>query len=82
MDDILSQQIGTFEGGKYTSDVRACCYELLSLNVSVSNVKAVTESVLTNIAHKKFERLPKKNDAGVFNDCSSTNWRIIKCRRW
>ncbi len=36
-----------FEGGKYTNDVRACCYELLSLNVGVNNVKTV---VLTNIA--------------------------------
>jgi hypothetical protein len=55
-----SDKIVTFEGGKYTSDVRACCYELLSLNVSVNNMKLVIESVLKNIAHKEAICLPKK----------------------
>ena len=55
-----SEKIVTFEGGKYTNDVRACCYELLSLNVSVRNVKAVIESVLRNIAGRQADRLPKQ----------------------
>ena len=50
----------TFDKGKYTDDVRACCYELLSLNVGVRNVKAVIESVLKNIAHKQVDCLPQK----------------------
>ena len=54
-DDIV-----TFENGKFTDDVRACCYELLSLNVGVRNVEAVIRSVLTNIAHQNVDRLPKK----------------------
>ena len=60
LQDVLTEtneKIVTFQGGMYTNEVRACCYELLSLNVSVNNVK---ESVLTNIAHKDVERLPKK----------------------
>ena len=40
--------------------VRACCYELLSLNVGVNNVRSVIESVLTNLVHKKADRLPKR----------------------
>ena len=40
---ILSSepQIATFENGKYTDDVRACVYELLSLNVGVQNVAPI-----------------------------------------
>ncbi len=48
------------EGSTPINDVRTCCYELLSLNVSVSNVKLVIESVLRNIAHKEVDRLPQK----------------------
>ena len=55
-----SDKICTFEGGRYTDDVRTCCYELLSLNVGVSNVKRVIKSVLRNIAHKEADRLPEK----------------------
>lgn len=55
-----NERIKTFEKGKYTDNVRACCYELLSLNVGVRNVKAVIESVLANIAHRQVDRLPKK----------------------
>ena len=53
-----SDQIVTFEKGKFTNDVRACCYELLSLNVGVNNVKPVINAVLSNIAHKHVDRLP------------------------
>ena len=44
-----SDQIVTFEKGKFTNDVRACCYELLSLNVGVNNVKPVINAVLSNM---------------------------------
>lgn len=30
-----SEEVCTFEGGRYTNDVRTRCYELLSQNVSV-----------------------------------------------
>ena len=53
-----SDQIVTFEKGKFTNDVRACCYELLSLNVGVNNVKPVINAVLSNIARKHVDRLP------------------------
>ena len=55
-----SLDIVTYEGGRYTDDVRVCCYELLSRNVSVNSVRKVIESVLRNIVHKKAERLPQK----------------------
>ncbi len=51
-------EITTFENRKYTDDVRACIYELLSLNVGVRNVKPIIQSVLNNIAHKSVSRLP------------------------
>ena len=62
VDDILDETKGIvcFENGKYTDDVRACCYELLSLNVGVRNVKPVIKSVLLNIAHQEVDRLPGK----------------------
>ena len=55
---ISAEDIVTYQKGKYTDDVRACCYELLSLNVGVQNVKAVITTVLKNIVHKSAERLP------------------------
>lgn len=59
IDFILhSETIRTFEGGKYTDDVRACIYQLLSLNVGVSNVAPVIRCVLKSIAHKSTNRLP------------------------
>ena len=59
IDSILhSETIATFDGGKYTDDVRACIYELLSLNVGVSKIAPVIRCVLKNIAHKSASRLP------------------------
>lgn len=55
---LSSEEISTFEGGKYTDDVRACIYELLSLNVGVRNVAPIIRSVLKGIAHKSVGRLP------------------------
>ena len=53
-------KIVSFKDGRYTDEIRACCYELLSLNVGVKNVKSVIESVLRNVAHREIDRLPKK----------------------
>ena len=55
---ISTEDIVTYQQGKYTDDVRACCYKLLSLNVGVQNIKAVITTILKNIAHKSVERLP------------------------
>ena len=58
IESILTEDIITFEAGKYTNDVRACIYELLSLNVGVRNVPQIIRSVLGNIMHKSVKRLP------------------------
>lgn len=60
VDEIMmsNKDIITYQQGKYTDDIRACCYELLSLNVGVCSVKAVINSVLTNIMHKTVDCLP------------------------
>ena len=56
---VMSESdISTFEDGKYTDDVRACVYELLSLNVGVRNVAPIIRCVLKNVAHKSASRLP------------------------
>ena len=55
---LSSNEIATFEGGKYTDDIRTCVYELLSLNVGVRNVAPIIRCVLKNIAHKSVSRLP------------------------
>ena len=55
---MSSDEIVTFEGGRYNDDVRACVYELLSLNVGVRNIKPIIQCVLKNIAHKSVSRLP------------------------
>ena len=41
-----STDIVTCEHGKYTDDVRTCCYELLSLNVGTWNAIPVIKAVL------------------------------------
>ena len=55
---LSSEDVTTFEGGKYTDDVRACVYELLSLNVGVRNIAPIIRCVMKNIAHKSVNRLP------------------------
>ena len=60
MSNVANYSLVTFEKGKYTDDIRACCYELFSLNVGVRNVQAVIESVIKNIAHQEIGRLPQK----------------------
>ena len=59
VDDSMKTIVG-FEKGKYTDNIRACCYELLSLNVGVKNVKPIINSVLNHIAKKEIDRLPGK----------------------
>jgi hypothetical protein len=51
-------EIVTFEKGRYTDDIRTCCYELLSLNVGVNNLAPAINAVLKNRAHKEVDRLP------------------------
>lgn len=58
IESFLSEEVVTFEGGKYTDDVRTCIYELLSLNVGVKNVAPIIRCVFKNIAHKSVDRLP------------------------
>lgn len=57
---VTENNVVAFQGGKYVDDIRACCYELLSLNVGVRSVKPVIETVLKNVAHKSVDRLPSK----------------------
>ena len=58
IESLLSEEVVTFEGGKYTDDVRTCIYELLSLNVGVKNVAPIIRCVFKNIAHKSVNGLP------------------------
>ncbi len=58
VDALLTREITTFKDGKYTDDVRACIYELLSLNVGVRNVAPIIQCVFKNIAHQSIDRLP------------------------
>ena len=59
LQDILScEEISTFEGGKYTDSVRACVYELLSLNVGVKNIAPTIRCVIKNLTQTSVGRLP------------------------
>ena len=46
---VSDKDISAYQNGKYTDDVRACCYELLSLNVGIRNISAVITSVLKTL---------------------------------
>ena len=43
---------------KYLDSIRACCIELLSLNVGIKNVEPVIRSVLKHIASFEIKELP------------------------
>ena len=43
---------------KYLDNIRACCIELLSLNVGINNVEPVIRSVLKHIASFEIKELP------------------------
>ena len=43
---------------KYLDSVRACCIELLSLNIGIKNVEPVIRSVLKHIASFEIKELP------------------------
>ena len=66
VDNVMSEKIVTFEGGKYTNNIRACCYELLPLNVGVKNVKAVIECPDENCTQRS--RLLTEEDSCVRYD--------------
>ena len=51
-------EIQTFAKGKFNDDVRACCYELLSINVGIRNMVPVITSVMRNLVHQSVDRLP------------------------
>ena len=56
--NFISSEIVTFEGGKYTDSVRACVYELLSLNVGVKNIAPAIRCVIQNLAQRPVGQLP------------------------
>ena len=45
---------------KYQDNIRQCCMELLSLNISVLNIEPVIRSVLKHIADFSVIKLPQK----------------------
>ena len=51
-------EIGTFRKGRYSDDVRTCCYQLLSLNVGIRNIAPVIRAVMRTLAHQSIGRLP------------------------
>ena len=60
VEELMSAKssIQTFEKGKYSEDIRLCCYDLLSLNVGIRNVVPIIKSVMKNLAHQSVDRLP------------------------
>ena len=65
VDDILEHspdlQVTTFQSGRYTDNIRACCYELLSLNVGIKRVAPIITAVLKNLTDLSVDRLPSKS---------------------
>lgn len=51
-------EVETFHKGRYNDDIRACCYELLSLNVGIRNIDPVIRAVMSTLAHQSVGRLP------------------------
>ena len=53
-----NHKIVMFCDGKYTDDVCACCYELLSLNVEINNVVPFIMAVLQSFTDKMLDQMP------------------------
>ena len=60
LDDIMNnREVLSFENGKYTSDIRLTCYELLARGVSSRNVGDIIRIVLRDVGKMSVTRLPK-----------------------
>ena len=68
IESLLSEEVFTFEGGKYTDNVRTCMYKLPSLNVGVKNIAPIIRCVFKNVAHKTSSKLW----IDLPNDCRGT----------
>ena len=51
----------TFKDGRYTDSIRACCYELLSLNVGIKRVAPIINAVISNFTDLSVDKLPSKS---------------------
>ena len=58
VDDL---HVTTFQNGRYTDNIRACCYELLSLNVGIKKVAPIIMTVLKNLTDLSIDKLPSKS---------------------
>ena len=58
MTSSTEEEIETFQKGRFSDDVRSCCYKLLSLNIGIRNVDPVIRTVLNFLANKSIGRLP------------------------
>ena len=55
---LKDTEVHTFKGCRYTDNIQACIYELLSLNVGVRNVALIICCVLRCLVHKSVSCLP------------------------
>ena len=66
-------EVKFFEGGSYKNEVREVYEKLFSMNVSTNNIDKVIGTVLSKLAGKKFDRLPKATFAKAM---------FLECRAW
>ncbi|XP_072040335.1 uncharacterized protein [Amphiura filiformis] len=60
LDHIMEdKEIVSFEGGKYTNDIRLVCFELIARGVSSNNVSDIIRIVLRDVGKMNVGRLPK-----------------------
>ena len=61
LEDSPDLHVTTFQNGRYTDNIRACCYELLSLNVGIKRVAPIIMTVLKNLTDLSIDKLPSKS---------------------
>ena len=60
LDEVMGdREITTFEDGRFTSDIRVVCYELISRGVGSKHVSAIIRLILKRVAGYDCGRLPK-----------------------
>ena len=76
---LESNEVRTFQNGKYTQEMRECCMELLtSGNVSLRKIPVVIKTVMTHLTGKLPTRIPSQ---ALLSDRIMTEAKIVALKQ-
>ncbi len=60
---LEEEEVKTFQGGRYSDEVRQVCYQLLQMGVATHKIAPAITTVLNKLGKKSCDRLPSKSSA-------------------